>query len=168
MVILANQPPQLVYIRTRLPAAISATAFPDCHSRPPHLSGGGGVNLRNTLYFKTLFSRNAACSVPCACPDRIVWSRETGQAPSLQKTFLALTELEALTGALLSVLLSLFSARITGHHALSLERLAQFGIKQHQSAGDPKTHRISLSGDSAARNVSKHIEAGRGLGERER
>src|ERR1700733_9860603 len=37
MVMFANQPPYVVYIRTQ-PA-------PDCHSRPPQLGGGGGMNL---------------------------------------------------------------------------------------------------------------------------
>src|ERR1700735_3403590 len=41
MVMFANQPPYVVYIRTR-PA-------PDCHSRPPQLGGGGGMNLTSKI-----------------------------------------------------------------------------------------------------------------------
>src|SRR5271166_2759831 len=96
----ANQPPQLVCIRTLKGPGLP---FP---STPPR--GGGGMNLKN--------------------------SRQPS-ALSLQPKLnpLPLTELEALSCALLSVLLTLFGARVASHHAFALELRAEFSIELHES-----------------------------------
>jgi lipopolysaccharide export LptBFGC system permease protein LptF len=66
---------------------------------------------------------------PSASTESLAWSKETGQAPSLHETFLPLRELEALSCALLAVLLAFFGPRITRHHALGFELFAQLGIE---------------------------------------
>src|SRR5208282_587524 len=81
-----------------------------------------------------------------------------------QPKSLPLAELEALSGALLPVLLAFFGARVTGYHALGLELAAQFRIELHKSARDAEAHRIGLSSDSAAADVGQHVECSRTIG----
>src|ERR1700691_3170705 len=77
---------------------------------------------------------------------------------------LSLTELEAFPCAFLSVLLALFGARITRHHAFGLELPAQFCVEQHESARNAEAHCIRLPGDSAAAHICQHVERGRRVG----
>src|SRR6266478_1343466 len=88
--------------------------------------------------------------------------------PSAKPKTLPLAELEALACALLSVLLTLFGARITRDHALGLQLGAEFSIEQHECARNAQAHRIGLSSDSAAAHVGQHVEVGRGVGRDQR
>jgi len=76
---------------------------------------------------------------------------------------LALAELEALAGAFLSVLLTLFAAGIAGEHAFRLELLAQFKIEDEQCAGNTHADCVRLSVDAAAGTGGEHIEVGLSL-----
>src|SRR5208282_4526115 len=139
-----------VRIHWKLAAGHRQLHFPDCHSRPPRLSGGGGMNLY-TL-------KPVVCRWPVVVRER----------PSTNDHRLSLTELEALSCALLSVLLALFGARVASHHTFGLELLAQFGIELHERARDAQAHSIGLSGDSTTAHVGQHVEVGRGLGRDQR
>src|ERR1043166_7538936 len=114
MVMLANQPPQLVYIRNQPPVA----SFSNCFSGLPFPStpsqGRWGDEFYNQL------------SVPsCQHPVKPRFLGTGNWVPHLP-----LRELEALSCALLSVLLALFGSWITGDHALRLELLAQLDIEK--------------------------------------
>src|SRR5271166_2867017 len=147
MVMFANQPPYVVYIRTR-PA-------PDCHSRPPQLGGGGGMNLTPKL-LSTVGDRLSSGKSKIVCLVRIPNDRR-------QMTNLPLAELESLPRALLSILLALFRAGIASYHAFRLQLLAQLCVKQHERACNSQTHGFGLPGNSAAIHASQYIEVRPGL-----
>src|SRR5215471_19774165 len=71
---------------------------------------------------------------------------------------LAFRELEALTRALLTVLLTLFGAGVTREQSGLLELLAQLGVEFEQRARDAVTHRAGLAGDAAAVDIDHHVE----------
>src|SRR5947209_4827182 len=71
---------------------------------------------------------------------------------------LALAELEASSCTLLSVLLALFGARITGDEAFALERLAELGVEHHQRAGNAELHGVSLTHHAATANGGDDVE----------
>ena len=58
---------------------------------------------------------------------------------------LALGELEALAGALLTVLLTLLDASVAGQQAISLQGLAQFSIELKQGAGNAELDCIACA-----------------------
>jgi hypothetical protein len=77
---------------------------------------------------------------------------------------LPLGELEALAGALLTVLLPFMCASIARQKSELLQFAAQFGIKFNQSAGNPEARRPSLSGHPATMREDQNIESFRCLG----
>src|SRR4029077_14461204 len=81
---------------------------------------------------------------------------------------LPLAELEALSRTLLSILLTLFAARITGDHTLSLQLLSQLRILLHQRARQTQLYGISLSSDTATLRSHYDVERGRRLGRGQR
>src|SRR5258706_14165462 len=135
IVIFANQPPQLVCIRTLRGPGLP---FP---STPPQ--GRWGDEFEKQL---SAFSTQ----------------------PSAKPKILPLAALEALARTLLSVLLTLFGARIARNHALGLQLGAEFRVEQHERSRNAQAHRIGLSSDSAATHVCQHIEVRRGIGRDQR
>src|SRR5258708_30650506 len=121
----ANQPPQLVCIRTLKGPGLP---FP---STPPQ-GRWGDEFLKQLSAFST--------------------------QPSAKPKTLPLAELEALACALLTVLLALFGARITRHHAFSLELGAQLSVKQHESARNTKANRIGLPRHSTPAHICQDIQ----------
>src|SRR5271169_386970 len=81
---------------------------------------------------------------------------------------LSLAELEPLPRAFLSILLALFGARITSHHAFGLELRAQLSVKQHESARDAEADCIRLASDSAAAHICQDVERARSVGRDQR
>jgi hypothetical protein len=81
---------------------------------------------------------------------------------------LAFGELEALTRALLSVLLSFMRASVTREKPELFELASQLGIKFDQSAGDAEARSPSLSADPAAIGQDQDIETVRSLGGEQR
>src|ERR1035438_409354 len=141
----ANQPPQLVCIRTLIGPGLP---FP---STPPQGRWGDEFVVAISRQ-RSAFSQNLQTVV-----GRL--SFVVCERPTANDHRLSLAELEALACALLSVLFALFGARVTGYHALGLELPAQFGIKLHQRARDSETHCIGLSRDSAAAYIGEHVES---------
>ena len=88
--------------------------------------------------------------------ERGAW-RKPGAALKESKR-LAFGELEPLASALLTVLLALVLARITGEEASLLELGPKFPIKLNQGAGDTETDRIGLTGDTATVGENQNIE----------
>src|SRR5262249_40424669 len=60
--------------------------------------------------------------------------------------------------ALLSILLALFSASVTGEEAFHLQLFAQFDVELKQGAGNAHLERARLTVDSAAGNVGVNIK----------
>src|SRR5450755_3148363 len=143
----ANQPPQLVCIRT---LTGSGLPFP---STPP-LGRWGDEFLVAISRQRSAFSQNLQTVV-----GRL--SFVVSKQPTTNHHRLSLAELEALACALLSVLLTLFCARVTCNHALGLELPAELRIKFHQSARDSEAHCVGLSGYSAAAYIGEDIESRR-------
>src|SRR5580700_4521554 len=79
-------------------------------------------------------------------------------APRVLRGRLALGELEASAGALLSVLLAFLAAGVAGYEAFGLERLAELGVEFHESAGDAELDRVGLAHDAAATNGAEDVE----------
>src|SRR5258708_31187647 len=77
---------------------------------------------------------------------------------------LSLRELEALSRALLSVLLPFLAARVTSDQALGLQLAAQFRVKLHQRPRNPELYRIGLTTHSAAQHVGDNVERSRRIG----
>ena len=71
---------------------------------------------------------------------------------------LAFGELEAFTGSLLTVLLSLMCARVAREKTELLELTAQFGIELEQCAGNAMARRPGLTANSAAVGEDQDIE----------
>src|SRR5271154_2609226 len=70
---------------------------------------------------------------------------------------LALGELEALAGALLSVLLALFHARIARQKTVGAQRGTQFRVVARNGARQAHTHSSSLSANAAAMHGAHHV-----------
>src|SRR3954468_11184397 len=103
--------------------------------------------------------RTGACG---HCPWVVTRFREN------RASGLALRELEAGAGALLSVLLALLHARIAREEAGLLEALAKFGVVDLKRARDAVANRSGLAARAAAVDGHDDIEAVRRLSERER
>src|SRR5262249_12903718 len=88
---------------------------------------------------------------------------ETRHASSLAYESLAFAELEPLACTLLSILLALFSASVTGEEAFDLELLAQFEVELQQRAGNAHLERARLTVDSTAGNVGVDVKSRGGL-----
>src|SRR5262245_44925185 len=71
---------------------------------------------------------------------------------------LAFRELQALSRALLTVLLTLFGARVAREQSGPLELLPQLGVELDQRARDAVTHRAGLAGYAAAVDVDHYVE----------
>lgn len=83
------------------------------------------------------------------------------------KSKLTLGELEPLASALLTVLLALMLARVTGQKACRLQLAAQLRIELDQSARDAEPGCSRLAGDTAAIGQDQNIEAVRHFGEQQ-
>src|SRR3954451_6429695 len=103
--------------------------------------------------------RTGACG---HCPWVVTRFREN------RASGLALRELEAGPGALLSVLLALLHARIAREETGLLETLAELGIVDLQRARDAVADGAGLSRGTAAVDRDDDVELVRRLGERER
>ena len=77
---------------------------------------------------------------------------------ALRNAKLAFGELEPLAGALLTILLSLVRARITGQVPGFLQARTKFGIELNQSAGNAQSGGASLSNIPAAIGKDQDIE----------
>ena len=86
----------------------------------------------------------------------------------IQVDGLALRELEALAGALLTVLFPLARAGVAGQIAHSLKLAAEFDIELTQSPSDTETDGTSLSVDSATIGENQHVELVGCLGSQQR
>src|ERR1044072_276711 len=82
--------------------------------------------------------------------------------------YLSLRELEALAGALLSILLTFLDARVARHQARLLQRRTKISIVLKQRAGDAMANCACLARRSATANVDQNIKFGRGLGQLQR
>src|SRR5262249_61857926 len=78
--------------------------------------------------------------------------------PRKSSKSLAFRELEALAGAFLTVLLTLFGARIARQQAGLLELLTQFGVELQKGARDAVTHCAGLACHTATVNIDQHVE----------
>lgn len=81
---------------------------------------------------------------------------------------LSLRELEPLTRALLSVLLTFLLTRITCDQAGLLQGRAEVGVEFHQRTRDPVTNRSGLSGRTTAIDVHKNVELADRVGQAKR
>src|ERR1700734_1062189 len=146
MVIVANEPPRSVCIlRAAEPLRIAIPVpAPRGSGRIEHLK----TNHSYGLSWLRLYSPHAGLPPPA----------ETLPATSLH---FPLRELEPLAGALLSVLLAFFAARVPADHALALQFLAQLSIELHQGPGDSELHGVCLAANSAAQHIRDHIERSR-------
>ena len=86
---------------------------------------------------------------------------------SLVHSCLALGELEALPGALLSVLLALLGARVTGQESGLLELLAQLTVELAEGPGDAMANGTRLASAPAARDIDQYVELGQRIGQLE-
>src|SRR3954451_1220711 len=103
--------------------------------------------------------RTGACG---HCPWVVTRFREN------RASGLALGELEAGAGALLSVLLALLHARIAREETGLLQPLAKLGVVNLKGAGDAVTDRTGLTARTTTINGDDEIELVVRLGERER
>src|SRR5579863_2701367 len=145
MVMLANQPPRLVCIGSVKLIPLLPIAIP-----VPALSGTGRIE-----HLKIVVRPWSSVVSPTAVIN--------GQRRATNDRSLALAVLEALSRALLTVLLAFFRARIAADHAFGLQLLAQLNIKDHEGAGNAELYRVGLAIHAAAGNSGNHIEAARGL-----
>src|SRR5277367_956888 len=159
MVIVANEPPYSVCIgklvlSTEYPEKNSGrldtgtwVLLSDCHSRPAPRGTGRIEHLKN-IYPKLFCHSEAKRGI----------SISSDAQPALP-----LAELEALSSALLPILLPLFAARIARDQTFRLQLAAQLRIKLHQGARNAELHSISLATHSTAQNIGDDVERSRGL-----
>src|SRR6185437_6169364 len=97
------------------------------------------------------------------------FSEATGRHhAALRKLQLPLAELEALACALLPVLFTFFTARITGEEAFHFQLFAQLNVELKQGAGNTHLQSPSLAINPTAINVGGDIKSCRGLTDHQR